>query len=167
MMRKVPKGEEKTRGKNGKTAKCAEKQNNESTYSFQNCDSRQVLMFLYQGWYLQKEKETSFLTLCMVNFGLTATSLFKSGRRHGAPPLPVAFTRAVLFLFLTDWYSLFFDRLVLFLSSLSPFFFSFFFFFFTNDFLPLLIFHKQRFFIKQKAFTSEFCKVFDVSKIWQ
>ena len=77
MMSKVPKGEEKTRGKNGKTAKCAEEQNNESTYSFQNCDSRQVLMFLYQGWYLQKEKETSFLTLCMVNFGLTATSLFK------------------------------------------------------------------------------------------
>ena len=123
MMSKVPKGEEKTRGKNGKTAKCAEVQNNESTYSFQNCDSRQVLMFLYQGWYLQKEKETSFLTLCMVNFGLTATSRSKSGRQHGAPPVPVAFTREVLFLFLTDWYSLFFDRLVLFLSSLSPFFF--------------------------------------------
>ena len=77
MMSKVPKGEGKTRGRNGKTAKCAEEQNNESTYSFQNCDSRQVLMLLYQGWYLQKEKETSFLTLCMVNFGLTATSLFK------------------------------------------------------------------------------------------
>ena len=164
MMGKVPKGEEKIRGKKGKTAKCAEEENNESTYSFQNCDSRQVLMFLYHGWYLQKEKETSFLTLCMVNFGLTATSLFKSGRRHGAPPLPVAFTREVLFLFLTDWYSLFFDRLVLFLSSLSPFFFLF---FFTNDFLPLLIFHTQRFFLKQKAFTSEFCKVFDVSKIRQ
>ena len=77
MMSKVPKGEGKTRGRNGKTAKCAEEQNNESTYSFQNCDSRQVLMLLYQGRYLQKEKETSFLTLCMVNFGLTATSLFK------------------------------------------------------------------------------------------
>ena len=59
--------------------------------------------------------------------------------------------------FLTDWYSFF---------LLWTLFFSFF-FFFNNDFLPLLIFHKQRFFIKQKAFTSEFCKVFDVSKIWQ
>ena len=71
----------------------------------------------------------------------------------------------------------FLDRLVLSLfwqiGTLSfPFFLFFFlffsfFFFFTNDFLPLLIFHKQRFFIKQKALTSEFCKVFDVSKIWQ
>ena len=34
-------------------------------------------MFLYQGWYLHQGKETSFLTLCMVKFGLKATSLFK------------------------------------------------------------------------------------------
>ena len=34
-------------------------------------------MFLYQGWYLNKEKETLLITLCKVNFGLTATSLFK------------------------------------------------------------------------------------------
>ena len=64
----------------GKTAKCAEEEDNESTYSFQNGDSRQVFcikLFLYQGWYLHKEKETSFLTLCMVNFGLTASPLFK------------------------------------------------------------------------------------------
>ena len=32
-------------------------------------------MFLYQGWYLHRGKNTSFLTLCMANFGLTATSL--------------------------------------------------------------------------------------------
>ena len=42
MLSEVPKGEEKTHGKNGKTVKCAEVQDNESTYSFQNCDSRQV-----------------------------------------------------------------------------------------------------------------------------
>ena len=59
--------------------------------------------------------------------------------------------------FLTDWYSFF---------LLWALFF-FFFFFLTNDFITLFIFHKQRFFLKQKAFTSEFCKVFDVSKIWQ
>ena len=46
LMSKVAKGEEKIRGKNGKTAKCAEEQDNESTYSFQNCDSRQLLMSL-------------------------------------------------------------------------------------------------------------------------
>ena len=73
--------------------------------------------------------------------------------------------------YLTDWYSLLFDRLALSLiwqiGTLSFFFEPFFFFFFTNDFLPLLIFHKHRFFLKQKAFASEFCKVFNVSKIWQ
>ena len=41
-----------TCSKNGKTGKCAEEQDNESTYSFQNYDSRRLLMFLYQGWYL-------------------------------------------------------------------------------------------------------------------
>ena len=34
-------------------------------------------MLLYQGWYLHKEKETSFLTSCLANFCLTATSLFE------------------------------------------------------------------------------------------
>ena len=32
-------------------------------------------MFLYQGWYLHKEKDTLFLTSYMVHFGLTVTSL--------------------------------------------------------------------------------------------
>ena len=59
-------------------------------------------MFLYQGWYLHREKDNSFLTLCIANFGLTATYL------------PVVFTKEV-FSFL--------DRLVLFLSSLNLFFF--------------------------------------------
>ena len=52
IMSKVTKGKEKTCSKNGKTGKCAEEQNNESTYSFQNYDSRRLLMFLYQSWYL-------------------------------------------------------------------------------------------------------------------
>ena len=65
------------RQKNGKTGKCSKEKNNESTYSFQNYDSRRLLMFLYQGWYLHKEKETSFLTSCIADFGLTATSLFE------------------------------------------------------------------------------------------
>ena len=49
VMSKVAKSKEKPRGKNGKTAKCAEEQNNESTYSFQNFNSSEVLIFLYQG----------------------------------------------------------------------------------------------------------------------
>ena len=51
MMNKVAKGKEKTRGNNKKkNAKCAVEQDYESTYSFQNCDSRQLFsiqMFLY------------------------------------------------------------------------------------------------------------------------
>ena len=125
MMSKVPKGEGKTRGRNGKTAKCAEEQNNESTYSFQNCDSRQVLMLLYQGWYLQKEKETSFLTLCMVNFGLTATSLFKIWTPAWSSASTSRFHKGSSLSFL--------DRLILSLfwqiGSLSFFFEPFFFFF--------------------------------------
>ena len=42
-------------------------------------------MFLYQGWYLHREKDNSFLTLCIANFGLTATYL------------PIAFTKEVFF----------------------------------------------------------------------
>ena len=73
----MPKTKEKIRGINEKNGKCAEVQDNKSTGSFQNYDSRRLLMFLYQGWYLHKENKTSFLTLCMANFGMTATSLFE------------------------------------------------------------------------------------------
>ena len=37
--------------------------------------SWRLSIFLYKG--LHKEKETSLLSLCMANFGLKATSLFK------------------------------------------------------------------------------------------
>ena len=67
-------------------------------------------MFLCQGWYSHKEKET---LLCEANFGLPAISCSKSGQR-GASPVPVAFTKEVIS---------FLDRMVLFLSSLGLFFF--------------------------------------------
>ena len=51
IMSKVADGKGKTRGKNEKTAKSAEEQDNELTDSYQNCDL---------SWYLHKEKETSF-----------------------------------------------------------------------------------------------------------
>ena len=82
IMSKVAKGKGKTRGKNGKIGKCAEERDNESTDSSNpNYDLRRLMgswrlsIFLYKG--LHKEKETSLLSLCMANFGLTATSLFK------------------------------------------------------------------------------------------
>ena len=86
------------------------------SYLMGSC-SRWFSLFLYQGWYLQTEKETSFLTSCMASFDLTATSLFrKSGRQWGAPPVPVPFTKELFLLLLTEWY---------FLSSLGMFFFFF------------------------------------------
>ena len=60
-MSKVAKGKGKPRQKmEKKTRNRAEEQDNESTYSFQNYDSRRLLMFLCQGWYSHKEKETLF-----------------------------------------------------------------------------------------------------------
>ena len=65
-------------------------------------------MFLYQGWYLHKEKETSFLTSCMAHFGLTVTSLVKSRHQHEAPLVQVVFMKE-FFLYLTEWYPLVYD----------------------------------------------------------
>ena len=148
---KLPKAKE-NRGKNGKTGKCAEEQDSELTDSFQNYDSRQLLMFLYQGQYLHKEKETSFLTLCnMAKTGLTATSLFEIWTSTWSYVSTNRYHNAISFL----------DRMVLFLSSLGLFFFSF---SFTKDFW---FFHEQRFFLENRASTCEFCKVRDVNKIWK
>ena len=150
-----------------KNCECAEEQDNESTYSFQNYVSSWYLMFLYQGWYLHKEKDTSFLTLCMANFGLTANSLFE------------IWTPAWSFARTSRFHKIFFpslDRMVLFLSSYGPFFFffffffrlSFFFFFFIlpRTFFRFWFFHEQRSFHKQRASTMS-TKVRDVHKIWK
>ena len=75
-------------------------------------------MFLYQGWYLHKEKETSFLTSCMAHFGLTVTSLVKFRHQHEAPLVQVVFTK--------EFFSLL-DRVVPFLSQFGPVFYFFFF----------------------------------------
>ena len=87
-------------------------------------------MFLYQGWYLCKEKETPFLTSCMVHFGLTVTSLLKSRHQHEAPLVQVIFTLGIVSLL---------DRVVTFLSQFGPVFYLFL-IFFSKDFLLLLIF---------------------------
>ena len=106
IIRKLAKDKGKTHDKDGKTGKCTKKQDNELINSFQNYDSRRLLMFLYQGWYLHKEKETSFLTSCMAHFGLTVTSLVKSRHQHEAPLVQVVFTKE-FFLYLTEWYPFF------------------------------------------------------------
>ena len=112
IMSKVAKSKGKTRGKRWKDRKVCwgARQRIEiqlsklrfearAHYLMGSC-SRWFLLFLYQGWYLQTEKETSFLTSCMASFDLTATSLFrKSGRQWGAPPVPVPFKEKVPFYF--------------------------------------------------------------------
>ena len=77
ILSKTAKDKGKTHDRSGKTGKRSEEQDRESTYSFQNYDSRRLLMFFYQGWYLHEEMETSFLISRMANFGLPATSLFE------------------------------------------------------------------------------------------
>ena len=72
IIRKLAKDKGKTHDKDGKTGKCAKKQDNELINSFQNYNLRLLLMFLYQGWYFHKEKETSFLTSCMAHFGFNS-----------------------------------------------------------------------------------------------
>ena len=59
IMSKVAKSKGKTRGKNGKTANCVDKQDNESTYSFQNYDSR-WLFFIEAGTACMKRRNLVF-----------------------------------------------------------------------------------------------------------
>ena len=93
IIRKLAKDKGKTHDKDGKTGKCTKKQDDELINSFQNYDSRRLLMFLYQGWYLHKDKETSFLTSCMAHFGLTVTSLVKSRHQREALLVQVIFIK--------------------------------------------------------------------------
>ena len=98
-----------------------------------------------------KQKKTSFLTSCMANFGLTATSLFFVLCSPARSSASTSRFHKLIFSLL--------DRMVLsfFFGPVSFFFFSF----FTTDFLSLSIFSNE-----QIDSTSEFCKVRDVNKIW-
>ena len=97
-------------------------------------------MFLYQGWYLHQGKETSFLTLCVVKFGLKATSLFKIWTPAWSSASTNRFHKGI-----------FFSRQN---GSLSFFFGPFFFFFFLpKTFSRFGFFHEQRSFHKQRAST--------------
>ena len=78
IMSKVAKGKRKTRDRNRKNPKMCLGARQRIDKQLSNYDSRRFLMFLYQDWYFHKEKETSLLTLCMANFGLTVTSSFEN-----------------------------------------------------------------------------------------
>ena len=79
IMNKVAKGKGKPRQKWKKpgTGNRAEEQDNESTYSFQNYDSRRLLMFLCQGWYSHKEKENLVLNIMWDKFWFAGDFLFE------------------------------------------------------------------------------------------
>ena len=63
IMSKVAKSKGKTRGKNGKTANCVEEQDNESTYSFQNYDSR-WLFFIKAGTCMKRRNLVFNIIYC-------------------------------------------------------------------------------------------------------
>ena len=65
MMSKVAKGKGKTRYKNEKSGKYTEEQDNESTDSFQNYDSRRLLSFCIKAGTCIKKRKRLFLALCM------------------------------------------------------------------------------------------------------
>ena len=139
---------------------CSKERNNESTHSFQNYDSRRLLMFLYQGWYLHKEKETSFLTSCMANFGLTATSLFEIWTPAWSSANTGRFNKGSFFF---SWQNV---TLSFFFGPVFVFLFCFYLFcFLYQTFLRVWFFYEQRFFHKQRVSTGEFCKMRDVNKI--
>ena len=111
------------------------------TTNRQTASKLRLLMLLYQGWYLHKEKETSFLTLFMANFGQTATSLFEIQTPAWNSASKQSVSRRNFFLFSTEWYSFF---------LLWACFFSFFLFFLSRTFFRFRIFHEQRSFHSKK-----------------
>ena len=92
-------------GKNGKTGNRAEEQDDESTYSLQNYDSRRLLMFLCQGWYSHKEKETLFKHY--VRQILVCRRFLVRNLDSVEPRQYLSLSQRKLFPFLTEWYSFF------------------------------------------------------------
>ena len=108
----------KTAAKIEKAAKCDEEPDNQSTDSFSNYDSRQLLA-------------DTCITKGNLVFNMMYGKVWFDGdffvrnlRRRGAPPALVAFSKGFFFSFL--------DRVVPFFLLWAHFF--------TNDYLPLLIF---------------------------
>ena len=112
-------------------------------------------MSLYPGF--NKEKETSFLTLCMAKFGWTATSLFEIWT-----PM---WSSDIICLFYKGNFS-FLYRMVLFLSTLGFFFLFSFLFFYQGVFSALDFSVSKDFSTSKELLRVTFLKVRDVNKIW-
>ena len=98
-------------------------------------------MSLYPGF--NKEKETSFSTLCMAKFGWTATSLFEIWTPAWSSDITSLIYKGIFFFSLQNGTLSFY---------FGPFFFFFLFFFFTKEFFPLLIFPLAKIFPQAKSF---------------
>ena len=120
-MRKVAKGEGKTRDKNGKTANVLRSKTTNRHTAFKITFRRDIKCFCIKAGTCIKKRTPRFLTLCMANFGLTANSLFKIWTPARSSARTSRFHKNFL------RYSFF--------PLTAPFFFHF-----TKDFLPLLIF---------------------------
>ena len=92
-------------------------------------------MSLYPGF--NKEKETSFLTLCMAKFGWTATSLFEIWTPAWSSDITCLFYKGFFFFSLQN-------------GTLSFFFEPFFFFFFHQGLFPALDFSVSKDFSTSK-----------------
>ena len=114
IMRKVAKGEGKTRDKNGKTANVLRSKTTNRHTAFKITFRRDIKCFCIKAGTCIKKRTPRFLTLCMANFGLTANSLFKIWKPARSSARTSRFHK-------NFFPSL--DRTVLFLSSYGPFFF--------------------------------------------
>ena len=94
-------------------------------------------MSLYPGF--NKEKETSFSTLCMAKFGWTATSLFEIWTPAWSSDITCLFYKGNFFFSLQN------GTLSFFFGPVFSFFFSFF-LILPSTFFPLLIFPSAKIF---------------------
>ena len=105
-------------------------------------------MFLYQGWYFHGRKGNLVFNIRYDKFWIYGDFF---GRNLDAKvELHQYQSLSQGIFFLTEWYYFF----LLWACC-------------CWTFLRFLFFHEQRFFLKQKASTCEFCKVRDVNKIWK
>ena len=107
-MSKVAKGKGKSRSEVGKSETVLKSKTTNPRTAFQirgDWWTLSLSMFLYKGLY--KEKETSLLTLCMANFGLTATSLFEIWTPAWSSASTSRFHKGICFFSLTEFFILF------------------------------------------------------------
>ena len=103
------------------------------------------------------QKETSFCTSYLANFGLMMTSFFRNLDASVELCQYQPLSRRNFFLFLTEWYSFF-----LWVCFFFVFFF-FVFFFLPRTFFRFSFSTIKDFFQKHRTFICEFCKLCDIN----